>query len=265
MKKQEPDTARPSVSANVYDAEYFLQDCEGHEDFRSGKVSQRLSMGLDMVPIRPGQHVLDIACGRGEATYWLSEQGAWVWGLDYALPALRIALEQASLRSSTDRARFVAANARALPFGHGSFDHVLMMDVVEHLYPWELRQTFDEVHRVLRPGGQLFVHTAPNIWYYRWGYPAFRFTERVHGRKLPTDPKERFRYHHLVHVNEQSPWSLRQALRRAGFRPHVWVDSARTEWERMGKMSRLAGFAATRLPLVKWVTCGDIFAIGHKD
>jgi ubiquinone/menaquinone biosynthesis C-methylase UbiE len=259
------DIGQPSVSADVYDAEYFLLGCEGHESFRNGAVSLRLLTGLSMVDIQPGQRVLDIACGRGEAAFWLAERGAWTWGLDYALPALHIAQEQASQRSSVERVRFIAANARVLPFGDGLFDHALMMDVVEHLYPWELSQALCEVYRVLRPGGRLLVHTAPNRWYYRWGYPAFRFTEWVRGRRLPTDPKQRFRYHSLMHVNEQSPRSLRQVMYRAGFRVHVSVDASRTEWERMGKVSRLVGHAATRLPLIKWVICGDIFAVGCKD
>jgi ubiquinone/menaquinone biosynthesis C-methylase UbiE len=255
----------PSVSADVYDTDYFLQGCEGYEDFRCGKVSRRLLVGLETVAIQPGQRILDIACGRGEATLWLAEQGAWAWGLDYAVPALHIAQEEANQRLSAQRVRFIAANARLLPFTDGSFDHVLMMDVVEHLYPWELRQALCEAYRVLRPGGQLLVHTAPNLWYYRWGYPAFRLTERVRGRELPIDPKQRFQYHSLMHVNEQSPWSLRQAMRRAGFSVRVSVDASRTDWERMGKVSRLFGQAATRLPLIKWLTCGDIFAIGHTD
>jgi len=247
---QDQDAARPSVSAGVYDTNYFLMDCEGYEDFRSGKVSQRLLTGLGMVAVQPGQHVLDIACGRGEAAIWLAERGAWAWGLDYALPALHIAQGQASQRSSVERVRFIAANVRALPFGDGLFDHAVMMDVVEHLYPWELHHALCEAYRVLRPRGQLLVHTAPNRWYYRWGYPAFRFTERVRGRKLPIDPRQRFRYHSLMHVNEQSPWSLRQAMRRAGFRVCVSVDASRTEWDRMGKVSRLVGNTAIRLPLI---------------
>ena len=261
---QDQNTGQPSVSADVYDAEYFLLGCEGHESFRSGKVSPRLLTGLSMVAIQPGQRVLDIACGRGEAALWMTERGAWAWGLDYALPALHIAQDKGSQRSAAERVRFVAANARVLPFADGAFDHALMMDVVEHLYPWELSEALCEAYRVLRPGGQLLVHTAPNRWYYRWGYPAFRFTERLRGRKLPADPRQRFRYHSLMHVNEQSPRSLGQAMRRAGFRVRVSVDASRTEWERMSEASRLVGYAATRLPLIKWVTCGDIFAIGCK-
>ncbi len=263
--EQERGAVLPSVSAEVYDAAYYLQDCEGYKEFSDGRITRRLLKGLDMLPLLPGQRALDIACGRGEATYWLAERGVWAWGLDYAPAALQIAQQQAEPHPEVGRGAFLAANAQVLPFCDNSFDCALMMDVVEHLYPHELHVALREAYRVLRPGGQLLIHTAPNLWYYRWGYPVFRLTERIRGRKLPVDPRGRFRYHALVHVNEQSPRTLRQEMHRAGFRAHVFVDAFRTEWNQMGELSRLIGLLATRLPLVKWVTCSDIFAIGHKD
>jgi ubiquinone/menaquinone biosynthesis C-methylase UbiE len=259
------DPSRPSVPAEVYDADYFLQGCEGYEEFLHGGVSQRLLAGLNLVSIQPGQRALDIACGRGDAAFWLADQGAWVWGLDYSTQALHIARDRAQALTSSNRMCLSAANARVLPFADDSFDHALMMDVLEHLYPWELHEALSEAHRVLRPGGRLVVHTAPNLWHYRVGYPVFRFTERVRGRKLPADPRQRFRYHSLMHVNEQSPRSLKQAMSRVGFRVRIRVDSSRTDWGRMGKLSRCAGRIATSLFLVKWVTSSDIFAIGFKD
>jgi len=40
-----------------------------------------------------------------------------------------------------------------LPFEPGTFDRVLMLDVVEHLYPAELAEALREARRVLKPGG----------------------------------------------------------------------------------------------------------------
>lgn len=261
----ERDPLRPSVPAEVYDTDYFLQGCEGYEEFLDGRVSRRLLAGLNLVSIKPGQRALDIACGRGDAAFWLADQGAWVWGLDYSTQALHIARDRARALISSSQVCLSAANARVLPFADDSFDHAMMMDVLEHLYPWELEQALAEAFRVLRHGGQLIVHTAPNLWYYRTGYAFFRLTERLRGRHLPTNPKERFRYHELMHVNEQSPRSLKQALESAGFRVRVWVDNSRVEWQSMGSISRWAGKIATTIPLVRWLVSNDIFAIGFKN
>ncbi|MFA5058857.1 MAG: methyltransferase domain-containing protein [Opitutaceae bacterium] len=52
---------------------------------------------------------------------------------------------------------FVKAGAQAVPFGAGSFDLALMLKSLHHV-PLDLLDTaLAEVHRVLRPGGLLYV------------------------------------------------------------------------------------------------------------
>jgi SAM-dependent methyltransferase len=51
--------------------------------------------------------------------------------------------------------RFVAASADALPFPDGSFDHVLVRDVVHHLD--DPGPAMREIRRVLAPGGRVDV------------------------------------------------------------------------------------------------------------
>src|SRR5947209_2403772 len=50
-----------------------------------------------------------------------------------------------------------------LPFEVAEFDAALMTEVVEHLRDYPAR-TLDEVHRILRPGGRLYL-TTPNSTY----------------------------------------------------------------------------------------------------
>ena len=107
-----------------------------------------------------------------------------------------------------------------LPFATASYDRVLMFDVVEHLYPWELQQALAEVNRVLKPNGRFIVHTAPNVWYDRYAYPLVRFVRRLMGQgdRYPANPREFLVGHNVhVHVNEQSQFSLHRALTQAGF------------------------------------------------
>lgn len=257
------------VDPSLYDEEYFLSECEGHEQFvvTGGKtLSRRLVTALTHIDVRPGVRVLDVGCGRGEALIWATRQGARAWGLDYAPKALDLAssaIEAVDL-SRYPSPRLVASNACQLPVSSGSFQYVLMIDIVEHLHDWELNQALREARRVLEPGGKLVVHTAPNLWYYRFGYPFFRLFMRLQGEELPKDPRERFRYHKYVHVNEQSPRSLARALRKAGFRAQVWLEDTQRRWAERNGVTHLMGWAATHCYPFRLVFCGDVLAIGHK-
>jgi SAM-dependent methyltransferase len=168
--------------------------------------------------------VLDVGCGRGEILRHCAEQGADVYGIDYSAVAARIASD---LTSDDGGAAVMMADAKILPFVSGSFDRVLMFDLVEHLHPWELRQALIEVRRVLHPRGLLIIHTAPNAWYDRYAYPLVRLVRTLMGEgdHYPKDPRAVTPVNLDVHVNEQSALSLRGALNRANFRAQVWLDT----------------------------------------
>ncbi|MHB1422055.1 MAG: class I SAM-dependent methyltransferase [Gemmataceae bacterium] len=59
-----------------------------------------------------------------------------------------------SLFRNTD----VSADAHHLPFRNGVFDAVVTFNTFEHLH--DPFQAAREIHRVLKPGGRLFLHTA---------------------------------------------------------------------------------------------------------
>ncbi len=54
---------------------------------------------------------------------------------------------------------FLVAGAGDLPFPDGSFDTVVMWEVLEHIPPGTEPQAFAEIARVLRPGGRLHLST----------------------------------------------------------------------------------------------------------
>lgn len=253
----------------LYDERYYCSECEGHEEFvlsQGRSLTKRLKQSLAHIDVQPGMLVLDAGCGRGESLVWLSARQVEVWGIDYSGKALQLAQSALSSTSveSQKTAHLSLANVCQLPFAMHTFDRVLMLDVVEHLYPWELRLALREAWRVLKPNGKLIVHTAPNLWYYRYGYPLYRLFMRLYGTNLPRDPRDRFRYHRLVHVNEQSPTTLKHALEDAGFRPRIWVTDIQQRWAEHGTLAYALGWLVTNLPLIKWVFCGDILAEGYK-
>lgn len=258
--------AFPSIDPSIYTKEYYLNECNGYREFvaSGGQVlPKRLTFALSCSNIRPDMRVLDVGCGRGEVLLWLAEHGARAYGIDYAWDALLLAKAALSL---TGKSNYVisAANARRLPFADESFDLVFLLDVIEHLYPWELTQTLREIWRVLKYSGWLIVHTAPNLWYYRFGYPIYRLIQRMRGLHLPEDPRDRFVYHHQVHVNEQSPVSLVRALRRAGFRPRIYITDIQERWKYEGLVVSILGWLATHTWPAKLLFCNDIFCKVQK-
>ena len=136
------------------------------------------------------------------------------------------------------------------------FDRVIISDLVEHLCIEDLRQVFSEVSRVMKKGGLLFIHTAPQRRY-GLGYPLKRFLFLVLGRgRLPKDPRSE--YEKLMHVNEQSTTSLRHLLRR-NFNCRIWLEKE-TQSALYGYWLR---YLSVWLP-TKQLFCRDLWAICKK-
>ena len=126
---------------------------------------------------------------------------------------------------------------------------------------------------MLRPGGYLLVHTAPNRLFMNVGWPLSRPFVRLAGHGEIADRVDRwFEIAEEYHVNEQSVHSLRRALRRAGFaRPRVWLDP---DVLRGGKFHLLSGFDGRAVRLarragalrpIRLVMSNDVHGVAHKD
>jgi 2-polyprenyl-3-methyl-5-hydroxy-6-metoxy-1,4-benzoquinol methylase len=248
------------------------------------RLRPRLAHSLDLAALFPGCRVLDLGCGRGETAVHAAMRGAQVTALDYSADCLHLTREAASLVGAhpgdTERGRelnvqLAMADATALPFADSAFDRVLMLDVVEHLYQWQLEATMREVRRVLAPDGFAVIHTLPNRWALTVGYPLLR----VLRPSLPRDP--RTDYEHEVHVNEQDIVGLSRTLQSAGLEARVWLENLTIEQARWQPQSdafpdvrgpayrllrkkpiRALAQIALRTPL-RLIACNDIFAIAR--
>ncbi|MEM6727681.1 MAG: bifunctional 2-polyprenyl-6-hydroxyphenol methylase/3-demethylubiquinol 3-O-methyltransferase UbiG [Pseudomonadota bacterium] len=100
-----------------------------------------------------GRDVLDLGCAGGFMAEALAERGAKVTGIDPAAEAIAAARAHGEGKGIT----YDVGVGEALPYDDASFDHVVCVDVLEHVQ--DLGQVCREVARVLRPGGTFLFDT----------------------------------------------------------------------------------------------------------
>jgi 2-polyprenyl-3-methyl-5-hydroxy-6-metoxy-1,4-benzoquinol methylase len=129
------------MADEYFDREYFVL----HE----GK-KRYIAFLCNLIKGLGGQRVLDIGCGFGFFLEGLDDLGYFTYGIDLSGRPL----QEARKRS---KACLVQASSTAIPFKESFFDAVTIFDVIEHVQDYEAALL--EIHRVLKPGGQVFLIT----------------------------------------------------------------------------------------------------------
>lgn len=159
-----------------------------------------------------GRTVLEIGCGGGELACHMAARPnsprRYV-AADFAESALRFGRERALSRGVTVERplHWVVADIQRIPLA-SAFDTVISCETIEHLP--DPVAALREIHRVLRPGGHLFL-TTPN---YMGSVGLYRGYLRLRGRRYTEGGQPICRLTSLPRT-----W-----LRRAGFGVRV-VDS----------------------------------------
>ncbi|WP_417835849.1 class I SAM-dependent methyltransferase [Thalassospira tepidiphila] len=104
-------------------------------------------------------HFLEMGCGGGINLIWAAQRGIRVSGVDISPVALELARRNLIKAGYQDRlGDLLLGNVCAPPFSDNSFDGVLESCVFQHLNKEERPKTFNEIHRILKPGGAFFGH-----------------------------------------------------------------------------------------------------------
>lgn len=104
---------------------------------------------LDLIALRSGQRLLDVACGTGDFAEMCRARGAEVVATDYAARML----DHAAGRGMGGI--LVRGDAMNLPIREASFDALVCGFALRNFA--DLQPAFDEMARVLKPGGRVGV------------------------------------------------------------------------------------------------------------
>ena len=98
--------------------------------------------------------VLDLGCGSGWLSIFISKYGFDVTGIDAAKPAVELGKQWAKEDNVT--VNLLAGDLLNLPFEEGSFDAIVCNSVLEHFRFDQAKILFDKIHKILTDKGFLF-------------------------------------------------------------------------------------------------------------
>jgi SAM-dependent methyltransferase len=155
------------------------------------------------LPLPPGEGkvFLELGCNWGRWCVAAARQGYDATGIDPSLKGVQAACRVAG-ELGVD-AQYVVADARHLPFSDASVDVVFSYSVFQHFSKPDTLAAFDEIRRVLKPGGESLIQMA-NL------YGAKSLWNQARERRF-REPRA------LFHVRYWGPRELRRELgRRVG-------------------------------------------------
>ncbi|MBI2830533.1 MAG: methyltransferase domain-containing protein [Chloroflexi bacterium] len=148
--------------------------------------------------------LVNLGCGHG-ADFLPFRNAFELYGVDFSSEMLRLARKYA--QKFDFAAELVLADVSHLPFANDSFDWAISVATYHHLKTNEDRQrAFDELRRVLKPGGEAFI-TA-------WNRRQPRFWTKGKETLVPWRTKDKVleRYYYLFTYGE-----MEKLAKKAGF------------------------------------------------
>jgi SAM-dependent methyltransferase len=112
---------------------------------------------LALSECRGGERILEVGFGTGITFFNLHDMYQEIHGLDLTADIDEVgkAFQERGIKTFLNK-----GNICSIPYPDGKFDTVLLISILEHLLPAELRDAFKEIARVLKPSGQI-VYGVP--------------------------------------------------------------------------------------------------------
>jgi SAM-dependent methyltransferase len=164
---------------------------------------------------RKARRVLDLGCGSGRNFFYLDRFGFDVAGIDIASAGIRAIRKR--LKRTDAR---VGDIYKPLPYPHASFDAVISVQVLQHSTAPSIKRAIQEMHRILRPGGVIFVTVGGRISKGKVRFCLVQTARRIAPNTyVPTDGGEKGLTHFIYNQK-----LLREHFK--GFRTlGLWKDS----------------------------------------
>jgi ubiquinone/menaquinone biosynthesis C-methylase UbiE len=215
----------------IFTPEYYerMRRLEGGSWWNAG-MRDIAAMLFEDATLPASGTLLDVGCGSGQTMAWFAAlRPEWrCLGLDVASDGL------AAARRSGERV--LHASALDLPLASRSVDLVITLDVLQHL-PLEGGdgRALAEMHRVLKPGGRLFVRTnaqacpatPPDAAFNFRKYTVRELVERLQAANFAVDRVSRV---NAVLGLAEIPRELRARKGGDGYHGLLAAPRAESEW-----------------------------------
>lgn len=114
---------------------------------------------IRLLDLRYGHDLLDVGCANGLMDILLSGCCRSVLAVEPLEELATLARKNLAYYSNV---RVQAGHGAAIPAGEGSFDRVLMLEVIQMIALDEARDVVHELRRVTRPGGRILFGNIPD-------------------------------------------------------------------------------------------------------
>jgi ubiquinone/menaquinone biosynthesis C-methylase UbiE len=159
------------------------------------------------LPVRPGDRVLDLACGDGVYSHWLSErlgESGRVLAVDLSPAFLELARREVGAGELADRVTFARADLDHLPIAEGSFDLVWCAQSLYSLP--DPMDALRRMERAARPGGVVAVFENDEFHHVLLPWPievelALRQAELTALTRLSKKPQKFYAGRHLRSIS----------------------------------------------------------------